>query len=84
MIDKISHVGVRMFSLIDNKLRSIKHIQKKFFDCLDLIMTCDFYQTFCVKSSWIFQNMKDNVNALTPFFWQTYDQYYQLNKFMEI
>jgi hypothetical protein len=83
VIDKISCVGPRVFSVIDNRLRSIKHIHKKLFDSLDLIMTCNFYQTFFVKSSWIFQNMKDNVDALTPFFWQTYDQCYQLNKFMQ-
>jgi hypothetical protein len=83
VIDKISRVDARMFSVIDNRLRFIKHIHNKFFDGLDLIMTRDFYQTFFVKSSWIFQNMKDNVNALTPFFWQTYDQCYQLNKFMQ-
>jgi len=83
VIDKISHVGAKMFSVIDNRLRSIKHIHKKFFDGLDIIMTCDFYQTFFVKSSLIFQNMKDNVTALTPFFWQTYDQCYQLNNFMQ-
>jgi hypothetical protein len=26
-----------------------------------------------MKDSWIFQNIKDNVNALTPNFWQTYE-----------
>jgi hypothetical protein len=25
----------------------------------------------------------NTLNALTPFFWQTYDQCYQLNKFMQ-
>jgi hypothetical protein len=35
-----------------------------------------------VKDIWIFQNIKDNVNALTPFFWQTYVECYQLYKIM--
>jgi hypothetical protein len=35
-------------------------------------MTCDFYQTSLVKDSWIFQNIKNNVNALAPKFWETY------------
>jgi hypothetical protein len=43
-------------------------------------MTCDFYQGPHVKDSWIFQNIKDNVNALAPNFWQTCVQCYELNK----
>jgi hypothetical protein len=31
-----------MFNIVDNTLRSIKHIQKKFFGGVDGIMTCDF------------------------------------------
>jgi hypothetical protein len=45
-------------------------------------MTSDFYQTPDVKDNWIFQNVKDNVNALTSKFWQTYVQCYELNKNM--
>jgi hypothetical protein len=41
----------------------MKHIQNKFFDGVDVIMTSDFYQTPLVKDSWIFQNVKNNVNA---------------------
>jgi hypothetical protein len=36
-----------------------------------------------VKYSWIFQNVKDNDNALAPSFWQTYVQCYELNKIMQ-
>jgi len=61
-----------MFTIINNKLKYIKHIQSKFFGGVDAIMTCDFYQTPHVKDSWIFQNIKNNVNALTLNFWQTY------------
>jgi hypothetical protein len=45
-------------------------------------MTSDFYQARPMKDSWIFQNVKDNVNALTPIFSQTYVQCYELNKVM--
>jgi hypothetical protein len=31
MINEISFVGARMFNVINNRLRSIKHIQNKFF-----------------------------------------------------
>jgi hypothetical protein len=57
-----------MMNVIDNKLRSIKHIQNNFFSGVDVIMTNDFYQTPLMKDSYIFQNIKDNVNALTPNF----------------
>jgi hypothetical protein len=82
VIDEISLVGAEMFNVINNRLRSIKHIQNKFFGGVDVIMTCDFYQTPLVKDNWIFQNIKNNVNALTPNFWQTYVQCYELNKVM--
>jgi hypothetical protein len=34
-----------MLNVIDNRLRSIKHIQNEFFGDVDVIMTSDFYQT---------------------------------------
>jgi hypothetical protein len=83
MIDGISFLNVRMFNVINNRLRSIKHIQNNFFGGVDVIMTSDFFQTPFMKNSWIFQNIKDNVNALAPNFWQTYVQCYELNKVMQ-
>jgi len=72
VIDEISLVGVRMFNVINKKLRPIKHIQKKFLGDLNIIMTCNFYQVPHVKDNWIFQNIENNVDALTPIFWQIY------------
>ncbi len=43
VIDEISFVGAKMFNAIDNKLRSIKHIQNQFFSGVDVIMISDFY-----------------------------------------
>ncbi len=68
MIDEISLVGARMFNVIVNRLRSIKHIQNKNFGGVDVIMVGDFFEAPIVKDSWIFQNIKDNVNALAPNF----------------
>jgi hypothetical protein len=79
-MDEISFVGVRMFNVIDNVLKSIKHIQNNFFVGVDVIMTCDFFQTPIMKDNCVFQNIKDNLNALTPNFSQTYVQCYELNK----
>jgi hypothetical protein len=68
VIDEISLVGARMFNVIVNRLRSIKHIQNKNFGGVDVIMVGDFFEAPIVKDSWIFQNIKDNVNALAPNF----------------
>jgi hypothetical protein len=51
VIDEISLVGGRMFNVIDNRLRSIKHIQNNFFGVVNVIMTSDFYQAPPVKDS---------------------------------
>jgi len=82
VINEISFVGVKMFNVINNRLRSIKHIQNNFFGGVDVIITSDFYQGPLMKNSLIFQNIKNNVNSLTPNFWQTYVQCYELNKVM--
>ncbi len=82
MIDEISLVGARMFNVIENRLRCIKHIQNNFFSGVDVIRTSDFFQAPHVKDNWFFQNIKNNVNALAPNFWQTYVQCYELNKIM--
>jgi len=68
VIDEISVVGAKMFNITDNKLKSIKHIQNKFFGGVEVNMISYFYQTPPMKDNWIFQNIKDNVNALTPIF----------------
>ncbi len=80
MIDEISPVSARIFNFINNRLRSIKHIQNKFLSGVDVIMIGDFYQTSFMKNRWIFQNIKNNVNALAPNFWQTYVQCHEMNK----
>jgi hypothetical protein len=68
VINEISVVGAKIFNITDNKLKSIKHIQKKFFGGVEVNMISYFYQTPPMKDNWIFQNIKDNVNALTPIF----------------
>ncbi len=83
VIDEISLVVARMFNVINNRLRSIKQNQNKFFGGVDVIMTSDLFETPLVKDSWVFQNIKDNVNALAPKILQTYVQCYELNKIMQ-
>jgi hypothetical protein len=43
LLDEKSLVGVRMFNVIDYRLKSIKHIQNKLFGGVDVIMSGDFY-----------------------------------------
>jgi hypothetical protein len=45
VIDEISFVGVRMFNVIDHRLRSIKYSQNQFSSGLDIIMKGGFCQT---------------------------------------
>jgi hypothetical protein len=56
--DEISLVGAKIFNVIDNRLKFIKHIQNKFFGGVDVILIGDFYQASHVKDSWIFQISK--------------------------
>jgi hypothetical protein len=49
VIDEISLVGVKMFNIINNWLRSIKHIQFVFLGDIGVIMTSDLYQAPLVK-----------------------------------
>ncbi len=75
MINEISLDGPRMFNVVNNRLKSIKHIQNNFFGGVDVIMIGDFYQAPPMKDSWILQNVNYNFNALTPIFWQTHFQF---------
>jgi hypothetical protein len=51
VINEISLVNAIMFNVIDNKLRSIKHIQNNFFGGVDVIMASDFYQAPPMKDN---------------------------------
>ena len=82
VIDEISLVGARMLNAIDQRLRSIKHVQNKFFGGLDVIVTGDFYQTPPVRDKWIFQKIDEGLSALAPNFWQDHIKCHELNTVM--
>jgi len=72
VIDEISIApSVRMFNVINHRLRAIKHIQNEFLDGLDVIMSSDFYQAPPIKDYWVFSSLNDIINALAPNFWKT-------------
>ncbi len=49
MIYEISLIGATMFDVIDNRPRSIKHIQNKKFGGVDIIMIGDLSSTPCER-----------------------------------
>ena len=49
VINRISLVGAKMFGAIDQKLRSIEHVQKKYFGRVYIIVCGDFYQTSPIR-----------------------------------
>lgn len=68
MINENSLVSVRMFNVIDNKLRFIKYVNNDLFGNLDLIVISDFYQAHLVNYNLIFQSEIDDLNALASIF----------------
>ena len=82
VIDEISLVGARMLNAIDQRLRSIKHVQNKFFGGLDVIVTSDFYQAPPVRDKWIFQKIDEGLSALAPNFCQDHIKCHELNTVM--
>ena len=48
-----------MLDTIDQRLRSIKHVQNKYFRGVDVIVCGDFYQAPPVRDKWVFQKLDD-------------------------
>jgi ATP-dependent DNA helicase PIF1 len=69
VLDEVSLVGARMLNAIDQRLRSIKHVQNKVFGGVDVIVTGDFYQAPLVRDKWVFQKPDEGLNAIAPNFW---------------
>ena len=78
IIDEISLVGARMLDAIDQRLRSIKHVQNKYFGGVDVIVCGDFYQAPPIRDKWVFQKLDDGLNSLAPNFWNDYIKCYEL------
>lgn len=78
VLDEVSLVGARMLHAIDQRLRSIMHVQNKVFGGLDVIVTGDFYQAPPVRDKWVFQQLDFGLNAIAPNFWREYMKCYEL------
>ncbi len=83
VIDEIFFVGASMFNVKDNWLRVINHIQNEFFGGLNVIMSCDFYQSPPIKDCWIFFSFNGIINALAPFFWKNNVKCFELSSVMQ-
>ena len=71
-----------MLNAIEQRLRSIKHVQNSFFGGLDVIVTGDFNQAPLVRDKWIFQKIDEGLNALAPNFWQDHIKCHELSTIM--
>lgn len=65
MIDEISMVGNKMFSLIESRLKKMKE-NKQTFGGLSVIVIGDLLQLKPVAGSWVFDNLKNGITSLAP------------------
>jgi hypothetical protein len=70
LIDEASLVGSRFLFSIDNRLRSIKHVQTKYFGNIDMVFCGDLYQAQPIHDSLIFEHPTMNMQRITYDFWR--------------
>jgi hypothetical protein len=64
-IDEESLIGSRFFYSNDNRLRSTKHVQTKYFGNIDMILCGDLYQAHPIQYSLIFKQPIVNMETVT-------------------
>jgi hypothetical protein len=69
-IDEASLIGSRFLYSIDIWLRSIKHVQTKYFGNIDMIFCGDLYQAQPIQDSLIFEQPIVNMETVTHDFWR--------------
>ena len=69
-IDEASLIGSQFFYSIDIRLRSIKHVQMKYFGNIDMIFCGDLYQAQPIQDSLIFEQPTVNMKIVTHEFWR--------------
>jgi hypothetical protein len=67
-IDEASLIGSRFLYSIDNQIRSIKHVQTKYFGNIDMIFCVDLYQAQPIQDSLIFEQPIVNMETMTQVF----------------
>ena len=57
----MSFVKARMLEAVDQRLRSVKHLQNKYFGGVDVIVCGDFYQAPPIQDKWAFQKLNNGL-----------------------
>ena len=81
MIDEISMVGNRMFSLLNTRLQKIKG-NNQIFGGVSLIAIGDFFQLKPVFDGWIFEDQSKGISALAPNLWKELFDMHELTEIM--
>jgi ATP-dependent DNA helicase PIF1 len=81
-IDEASLIGSRFLYSIDSRLRSIKHVQTKYFGNIDMIFCGDLYQAQPIQDSLIFEQPTVNMETITHDFWRDNIKCFELHTTM--
>jgi hypothetical protein len=81
-IDEASLIGSRFLYSINNQLRSIKHVQAKFFGNINMIFCGDVYQAQPIQDSLIFEQPTVNMETITHDFWRDNIKFFELHTIM--
>ncbi|XP_033725275.1 uncharacterized protein LOC117315237 [Pecten maximus] len=82
IIDEVSMVGNKMFSLINECLQRIKGNQKQLFGGVSVILIGDLYQLKPVMDHWIFQDLQEQLGPLATNIWKALFTVHELNEIM--
>ncbi|XP_052095177.1 uncharacterized protein LOC127730440 [Mytilus californianus] len=81
LIDEISMVGNKMFSLLERRLKKIKGSNCSF-GGVSIIAIGDFFQLQPVFDSWIFNDLSKGLTALAPNYWKLFFSFHELTEIM--
>ncbi|XP_071138424.1 uncharacterized protein [Mytilus edulis] len=81
LIDEISMVGNKMFSLLERRLKKIKGSNCSF-GGVSIIAIGDFFQLQPVFDSWIFNDLSKGLTALAPNYWKLLFSFHELTEIM--
>jgi hypothetical protein len=65
LIDEASMVGSQFLFSIDNRLRSIKHVQIRYFRNIDMVPCGDLYQAQSIHDSLIFEQARMKMQSIS-------------------
>jgi hypothetical protein len=82
LIDEASLVGSRFLFSIDSRLRSIKHVQTRYFGNIDMVFCGDLYQAQPIHDSLIFEQPRMDMQSIAYDFWTDCVKCYELQTTM--